>query len=114
LIRSSGAKERVVKKTYVKPELSKRGVLSIVAAAAVDSGIIFCSDLRLKTDIEKVGVAANGLPVYNFKYIGSNAVYRGVMAQDVLEVFPEAVSTMPNGFLGVRYDVLGMRMVRVH
>lgn len=103
-----------MKKKYAKPELSKRGVLSSVTALVVDSqGIPLPSDVRLKTDIEKVGVAANGLPVYNFKYIGSDAVYRGVMAQDVLEVLPEAVSTMSNGFLGVRYDMLGMRMTRI-
>ncbi|MEW9838301.1 hypothetical protein ABUE29_24205 [Mesorhizobium sp. ZMM04-4] len=41
-------------------------------------------------------------------------MYRGVMAQDVLEVFPEAVSTMPGGYLGVRYDMLGLEMTRVH
>jgi hypothetical protein len=29
---------KIVKKTYVKPELSKRGVLSIVTAAPGDSG----------------------------------------------------------------------------
>ncbi len=103
-----------MKKTYVKPELSKRGVLSAVTAEPSDSGQLNVSDVRLKTGIERVGIAANGLPVYNFKYIGSDAVYRGVMAQDVLEIFPEAVSTMPNGYLAVRYDILGMRMTRVH
>jgi hypothetical protein len=111
---SSGTKERVVKKTYVRPALSKRGVLSSVTAGGDSIILAKPSDIRLKTDIEKVGVAANGLPLYTFRYIGGDAVYRGVMAQDVLEVFPEAVSTMPNGFLGVRYDMLGMRMTRVH
>jgi hypothetical protein len=103
-----------VKKTYVKPVLGKRGVLSILAASTSASGQTAGSDIRLKTDIERVGTAANGLPLYTFRYIGGDAVYQGVMAQDVLEVFPEAVSTMPNGFLGVRYDMLGMRMTRVH
>ncbi len=104
-----------MKKAYVKPELSKRGVLSAVTALVVDSnGIPLPSDIRLKTDIEKVGIAENGLPLYTFKYLGGDAVYRGVMAQDVLEVFPEAVTTMPNGFLAVRYDMLGMEMTRLH
>jgi hypothetical protein len=102
-----------VKKTYVKPELSKRGVLSAVTALVLDSNIKTPSDIRLKTDIEKVGVAENGLPLYTFRYIGGDAVYRGVMAQDVLEVFPDAVSTMPNGYMAVRYDMLGMKMTRI-
>ncbi len=102
-----------MKKTYVKPELGKRGVLSAITAE-LESGQIVDSDVRLKTDIERVGTAANGLPVYTFKYVGSDVVYRGVMAQDVLEVFPEAVSMKPDGYLAVRYDMLGMRMTRVH
>jgi hypothetical protein len=111
----SGTKERVVRKPYVKPALSRRGVLSAVTADSTSPGIApKPSDIRLKTDIEKVGIAENGLPLYNFRYLGSDAVYRGVMAQDVLEVFPEAVSTMPNGFLAVRYDMLGLRMTRIH
>ena len=103
-----------MKTTYVKPELRKRGVLSIVTAKPTESvpaGMI--SDIRLKTDIKKVGIAANGLPLYTFKYIGGDAVYRGVMAQDVLEVFPEAVSTMSNGFFAVHYDMLGLSMTRM-
>jgi hypothetical protein len=102
-----------VKKTYVKPELSKRGVLSTVTAKPTGSEATAFSDIRLKTDIEQVGTAANGLPLYTFKYIGGDAVYRGVMAQDVLEVFPEAVSTMPNGFFAVHYDMLGLSMTRI-
>ena len=101
-----------MKKTYVKPEFSKREVLSVVTAKVGSAPVL--SDLRLKTDIEKVGVAANGLPLYNFRYIGGDAVYRGVMAQDVLNAFPEAVCIMPNGYLAVRYDMLGMTMTRVH
>jgi len=101
-----------VRKPYVKPELSKRGVLSTVTAGGDSVILEKPSDIRLKTDIERVGIAANGLPLYTFKYIGSDDVYRGVMAQDVLEVFPEAVSTMPNGYLAVRYDMLGMKMTR--
>jgi hypothetical protein len=103
-----------VKKTYVKPELSKRGVLSTVTAKPTDSFPAMISDIRLKTDIERVGIAANGLPLYTFRYIGEDAVYRGVMAQDVLKVLPEAVCVMPNGYLAVRYDMLGMEMTRLH
>ena len=104
-----------MKKTYVKPELGKRGVISVVTAGGESNPVVAKpSDIRLKTDIEKVGVADNGLPLYNFRYIGGDAVYRGVMAQDVLKVLPEAVSIMPNGYLAVRYDMLGLEMTRLH
>ena len=104
-----------MKKTYVKPELAKRGILSVMTAGSTSPVIgPKPSDIRLKTDIEKVGVSANGLPVYTFRYIGGDAVYRGVMAQDVLKMLPEAVSIMQNGYLAVRYDMLGMEMTRLH
>jgi hypothetical protein len=106
--------EAAVKKTYVKPELNKRGVLSVVTAGGGGSLDPMISDIRLKTDIERVGVAANGLPLYNFRYLGDQVTYRGVMAQDVLERFPEAVCTMPNGYFAVRYGMLGLEMTRVH
>ncbi|MEP9387988.1 tail fiber domain-containing protein [Mesorhizobium sp. KR9-304] len=102
-----------MKKAYVKPEFRKGALLSQITADGGFSGEATISDIRLKTDIEMVGVAANGLPLYNFKYLWSDAVYQGVMAQDVLKVFPEAVCTMPSGHLAVRYDMLGMKMTRV-
>ena len=102
-----------MKKTYAKPTLRKGQTLSKVTAE-VPISELQVSDIRLKTDIEKVGVAENGLPLYNFRYLWSDVVYQGVMAQDVLQVYPEAVSTMPSGFMAVRYEKLGMRMTRVH
>ncbi|MEW9805451.1 tail fiber domain-containing protein [Mesorhizobium sp. ZMM04-5] len=102
-----------MKKAYVKPEAIKSALLSqVVAAASVVQSKT--SDIRLKRDVECVGAAPNGLPLYTFRYLWSDAVYQGVMAQDVLKVFPEAVSTMPGGYLGVRYDMLGLEMTRVH
>jgi hypothetical protein len=100
-----------MKKAYVKPELRKSAILSTIVAVASTKQVM--SDVRLKTDIEKVGVAANGLPLYTFRYLWSDQVYRGVMAQDVLEVFPEAVVTRSDGYMAVRYDMLGLEMTKV-
>ena len=110
-----------MKKQYTKPSLTQRGKLSLVTASNMSGqvnggggGDANASDIRLKTNIEQVGVAANGLPLYHFRYFWSDIVYQGVMAQDVLKVFPEAVETMPSGFMAVNYGALGMKMTRVH
>lgn len=64
------------------------------------------SDRRLKENIVPCGTLASGLPVYAFNYLGSSDRYIGVMAQDVIEVIPEAVVTDRNGYMAVNYGLL--------
>jgi hypothetical protein len=71
------------------------------------------SDVRLKTDITRVGTTAGGLPLYTFRYIGHDALFQGVMAQDVLAARPDAVVPLPGGYLGVDYSKLGLRLQRL-
>jgi formylglycine-generating enzyme len=80
---------------------------------ATGAGCPTNSDIRLKTDIVLIGKAENGLPLYTFRYIGGTTVYQGVMAQDVLKFMPEAVVVMPNGYMAVYYELLGLTMERV-
>jgi hypothetical protein len=70
------------------------------------------SDARLKTDIEQVGTTVYGLPLYHFRYKTGPERFEGVMAQDVLEVMPDAVVTGDDGFYRVKYGRLGIRMTR--
>jgi hypothetical protein len=73
------------------------------------------SDVRLKTDISRIGTAAaHGLPLYTFRYIGEPELYEGVMAQDVLGVMPEAVSVADDGFYRVDYEMLGIPFRRLN
>lgn len=70
------------------------------------------SDKRLKTDIIEDG-KENGHKMYQFRYIGDDTVYRGVMAQDIEKTNPDAVVAMPSGFKAVKYDMLGISMEAV-
>ncbi|WP_372841334.1 tail fiber domain-containing protein [Phaeovulum sp.] len=91
--------------------------LLVVVALIVandDDPDLDASDIRLKTDITPVGTAMNGLPLYHFRYHGLPTVYEGVMAQDVLSRFPEAVVVGPGGLLSVNYRMLGLEMKVVH
>lgn len=60
------------------------------------------SDRRIKTDIQEVGKLDNGLPVYLFRYRDGGPLQIGLMAQDVLEVKPDAVRDF-DGVLAVDY-----------
>jgi len=71
------------------------------------------SDIRLKRDIVLLGQTDKGIRLYSFKYLSSDQVYVGVMAQDLLEnpKWQDAVITNPNGYYSVIYSKLGLEMV---
>lgn len=70
------------------------------------------SDIELKHDISLLGRLDNGLGFYRFVYNGGQRAYVGVMAQEVQAVAPEAVARGPDGYLRVRYDMIGVKFER--
>ena len=70
-------------------------------------------DMKLKENIIKVGNSPSGINVYEWNYIGKSQRYRGVLAQELLESHPEAVTMCPNGFLGVYYGKIDVKMEAV-
>ena len=70
------------------------------------------SDIRLKTDVQKLNSVVNNHELYRFKYINDpNRIdYVGVMAQDILKTHPEAVTKREDGFYAVYYNQLGLKM----
>ncbi|MBL4803636.1 MAG: DotA/TraY family protein [Alphaproteobacteria bacterium] len=85
-----------------------KGLGQAIAAGRAGSG---GSDRHLKENIEYLGLE-NGIPIYAFNYIGEPERYKGVMAQDILAIMPEAVFMM-NGYLAVDYDKIGIKMERL-
>ena len=61
------------------------------------------SDIRLKENIERIGTLPSGLPVYSYNYAWAPKRHIGVMAQEALLLFPEAVSEL-DGYLAVDYS----------
>ena len=99
----------MTRRTYEKPILVKRDLLPLTAAGPETKDP--SSDRRLKADIVQVGMLRAGIPLYRFRYLWSKAVYVGVMAQDVLPIVPEAVTTDAAGFMRVDYRRLGTRFM---
>ena len=75
---------------------------------------IYKSDSRLKRDVTRIGYHGD-IPLYTFRYKADpqGIVYRGVMAQDVLNIMPEAVIEDGN-YYAVDYDKLGIEFRRVN
>ncbi len=63
------------------------------------------SDSRLKRIIKRVG-EAQGIPLYLFKYLGSNTEHIGPIAQEVQKIRPDLVKRHQNGYLMVNYKLL--------
>jgi Chaperone of endosialidase len=68
--------------------------------------VVFVSDARLKRDISQVGQLDNGLNLYSYRYLWSDTVYVGVMAQEVALIRPDAVVHGADGYLRVDYGRL--------
>jgi hypothetical protein len=97
----------MTRRTYEKPTLVKRDALPLTTAVKSET----ISDRRLKADIVRVGMLRLGIPLFSFRYFWSDDVYVGVMAQDVLPVRPDAITTDASGFMQVDYGRLGTRMM---
>ena len=73
------------------------------------------SDLELKENIVRKGRSPKGFPIYefNYKWDSPDQRYQGVMGQDLLELYPEAVREGDNGYLEVFYDLLDVEFKKV-
>jgi hypothetical protein len=77
-------------------------------------GAAMMSDVRLKQNINRIGTLPNGLPFYSFEYIDAvqghplagKGTQVGVMAQEVEQVYPNAVTTLDDGYKVVNYGLL--------
>ena len=91
------------------------GDIATAAGQGLSSYAMFkeMSDYELKENIKHIGKSPSGIHVYEFNYLGENTRYRGAMAQEVMFKVPEAVSEMDNGYLGINYDLLDVKMEEV-
>ena len=67
------------------------------------------SDVRLKRDIKLVGKSPKGIKIYNFKYLGDDKTYQGVMAHQV----PQASTANQFGYLMVDYSKLDVEFKEI-
>ena len=87
-----------------------------IATSAVSAGASVAaagSSKKLKDNIVKIGKSIAGHNIYKFNYKGDSRRYVGVIAEEIQQTVPEAVVTMPNGFLGVIYDLIDVQFKEV-
>ena len=78
-----------------------------------NSCVATVSDRRMKRDVRHIATLSDGIRLYAFRYLWSDTMYVGVMAQDLLgdPRWRHAVVTDADGFYMVDYDRLDLVMV---
>ena len=76
-------------------------------------GAMAMSDKTLKENIVKVGQSPSGLNIYEWNYLWSPERFRGVIAQEVQKIKPQAVLSNIFGHLLVDYSKLDVNMGRI-
>ncbi len=74
------------------------------AATGIMSMLSLLSDRRAKEDIEAIGKTFDDQTIYRYRYKGSPVVHIGLIAQEVLERTPEAITEIDE-LLHVNYDL---------
>jgi len=75
-----------------------------IGGAGSIPGLFGMSDRRLKSNIVRVGTHPLGIGVYEYDIFGERQ--RGVMADELEAVLPEAVAIHPSGYKMVNYGML--------
>jgi hypothetical protein len=86
---------------------ARANIVGSIAGAAT-TGAIAKSDRRVKKDIERID-KIGPFPVYKFKYLWDEEEQIGFMAQDVEEIYPEAVIEI-NGIKHINYTTLRKKL----
>jgi len=80
------------------------GLFSLAGAGAKAAIPFMMSDMRLKSNIVKVGDHPISIGIYEYDIFGRRE--RGVIAQELMQVMPDAVHQHPSGYLMVDYGRL--------
>ena len=74
------------------------------------------SDIRLKQNIELIGVSESGINIYTFEYIeqmGLEGTYQGVMAQELIGTEFESALVFDGEYYKVDYSKLDVEFIRI-
>ena len=88
------------------------GFVGVNRTVTVSTLVAGKSDRRLKTNIERIGYSDMNIPIYLFNFKDNlNTTYKGVMAQDLLELgFKDSVVLDSDGYYSVKYNTIDVDM----
>ena len=73
--------------------------------SGIDTGAtIAASDRRLKANIDYIGDSPSGIKIYEFNYLNNDVRHRGVIANELVDSYPSAISEDKDGYYMVDYS----------
>lgn len=72
-------------------------------------GLVY-ADLRLKRDVQQMATLESGIKLYRYRDRWCATDFVGVLAQNVAEIVPDAVSKDADGYFLVDYRRLGLQL----
>lgn len=76
------------------------GLLGQILSSAAQAAVMAC-DVRLKENIERIGMTPGGVPLYRFDYRGGDKGVIGPMAHEVAILQPDALGPTIEGYMTV-------------
>ena len=95
--------QNVYNQKVAQDNAATAGLYSL-GGAALGAPVGTFSDRRLKSNIVRLGTHPIGIGIYEYDIFVGRQI--GVMAQELMEVMPEAVHQHPSGYLMVDYGRL--------
>jgi hypothetical protein len=89
---------------YNAKQQQQQSMMSGIGQVAGMAGMMMMSDVRLKSNIVRVGTHPVGVGIYEYDIQGERE--RGVLAQELQEVRPDLVHVHRSGYLMVNYGGL--------
>ena len=95
-----------INRTENSNSVTRSGSIGSSLLGIAQIGASLYSDRRLKRNIRKIGELAKGVGVYAYQYLWPSVEQVGVMADEVLANFPQAIERGPRGYHKVNYGKL--------
>lgn len=84
------------------------------AGGAIIGGVTgYFSDARLKNHAIYIGRSPSGIPIHEFNYNECSGRWRGVIAQEILSIRPDAVTKGPDGYYRVDYSKIDVPLEEI-
>jgi hypothetical protein len=107
---------RSVNTSYIDFDYTSGFIRIAANGGTMVNAVAYASDYRLKENIIPITEAESlskikDVNVYSFNFINNSKGECGVLAQELMDIIPECVHEIHDGYLGVNYHILSAHLI---